>query len=169
MSEPPFDRAKAHRWFAVELNNLSWDLVEMTRRTADQQQLMIHASHAACYHWLQAGDAVNHQRALHLLASAYTRARRPMPAIEHAVQCFELSAANGERQSPFDRACALECLARAHACAGHGDEARMYRKMAIEAGRRISDQGERKAFETQLFGGEWFGVDDRAAMTSPDS
>ncbi|NJM49445.1 MAG: hypothetical protein HC860_27425 [Alkalinema sp. RU_4_3] len=36
MSQPPFDVAVAHRWFAVEFNNRAWDLVEKTDRTADE-------------------------------------------------------------------------------------------------------------------------------------
>ena len=43
MATPPFDLARAHRWFAVELNNLAWDLVEAQERSASDIARMIHA------------------------------------------------------------------------------------------------------------------------------
>ena len=35
MTQPPFDVQRAHRWFAVELNNLAWEIVEADSRTED--------------------------------------------------------------------------------------------------------------------------------------
>ena len=35
---------------------------------------MIHAAHGACFHWLAAGDLLNHLRAQCLLATAYAKA-----------------------------------------------------------------------------------------------
>lgn len=77
MSTAPFDLPKAHRWFAVELNNLCWDLIEAEHRSAEQTERMIHAAHAACHHWLQVGTAVNNLRAECLLATAYALAGLP--------------------------------------------------------------------------------------------
>ena len=36
MTAHPFDLAKAHRWFAVEFNNLAWELYELPARTAEE-------------------------------------------------------------------------------------------------------------------------------------
>lgn len=74
MADAPFNVARAHSWFAVELNNLAWDCVENKDRSEEQLELMIHAAHAACYHWLQTGTALNHLRAQCLLATAYATA-----------------------------------------------------------------------------------------------
>ena len=70
MPEAPFDLNQAHRWFAIELNNLAWACVESTDRDEETTDRAIHAAHAACYHWLQVGDPLNHQRAQCLLAAA---------------------------------------------------------------------------------------------------
>lgn len=163
MSEAPFDVQQAHRWFAVELNNLAWDLVERgVGRTAADEQVMIHAAHAACYHWMPVGQAVNHQRALCLLANVYTQLRRPGEAVDYATRCVEMSRTSGDEQTDFDRAIGLASLARAHACAGNKEQARTHRRMAAEAGARIADEDDRRHFESMLAGGEWFGLDATA-------
>lgn len=159
MPDAPFDVAKAHRWFAVELNNQAWDLVEAESRTAEQVDAMIHAAHAACYHWRQAGNPLNDQRALCLLANAYNVAGDYAAATRYARQCVELSGQNAEVETPFDRATAFECLARALACAGQTDEARQIKQLAREAAERIAEADDRQAFDRMLQSGEWHGVD----------
>src|SRR5687768_8962067 len=104
MAEAPFDVQKAHRWFAVELNNAAWDLVESEGRSEADAERMVHAAHAACYHWLQAGSPINHQRAQCLLATAYAAAGRAEPAVYHADRCLALGTQTGDAQSAFDRA-----------------------------------------------------------------
>ena len=81
---PPFDEARAHRWFAVEANNLGWDLLERDGRTDADVERMLHAAHAAWFHWDAVGTAVNRLRAEVLLATAYHAARRTEPAAWHA-------------------------------------------------------------------------------------
>jgi hypothetical protein len=56
-----------------------------------------------------------------------------------------LSAQNGAEQSAFDRACVLECLARARACAGL-PEAGELRDRARRAGEVLADEGTRRSF-----------------------
>ncbi len=118
MSDPAFDQNVAHRWFAVEFNNQAWELVESPARTADDTERMLSLSHAARVHWQSAGDALNHQRAECLLATAYVAAGMPEPAQRHASRCLEWVATNEGTQSPFDRAAAYGCAARAADLAG---------------------------------------------------
>ena len=49
MADAPFDLEKAHRWFAIELNNLSWDLFEAPDRSGEADQQMIHAAQLLQY------------------------------------------------------------------------------------------------------------------------
>ena len=69
--ETPFDKAKADRWFGVEFNNASWDLIEASSRTAEENDRLIHLAHAAYLHWLAVGKPIHRQRGLCLLANAY--------------------------------------------------------------------------------------------------
>jgi hypothetical protein len=117
MTDAPFDVRQAHRWFAVEWNNLSWDYVEAASRTADQVEQMIHAAHGACLHWLAAGDLLNHLRAQCLLATAYVTAGYPESAVRHAEKCLTLSQQAGDTQTHFDRASTHGCAALAFALA----------------------------------------------------
>jgi hypothetical protein len=146
MAEPPFDLAKAHRWFAVELNNLAWDLVERDARTPDEAERMVHAAHAACYHWLHAGTPLNHQRALCLLSTAYAAAGRAGEAVRYAEACLALCAQLAEEVMSFDRATAHGCAARALALAGRVDEARGHDARALAAVGRLGED-DRKVFE----------------------
>src|SRR5688500_14728068 len=133
MADAPFDLQKAHRWFAVECNNLAWELADAPSRTPEQAERMVHAAHAACFHWLHAGDLLNHLRAQVLLATAYDAAGLAEAAVRYAEKCLELSDQAGEKQTAFDRATAYGCAARAYASAGRADRAADLRRLAHEA------------------------------------
>ena len=149
---PPFDLDKAHRWFAVEFNNRAWDLVEKDGRTADETQDMLHAAHAAAVHWKAVGTPLNQQRAENLLATVYLKAGRAEPALRHAQRCLALSEQNAAAgsESPFDRATALGCAARAHQLAGDANEAERLMALATAAAEKL-DGDDRPVFE-KLYG-----------------
>jgi hypothetical protein len=147
MTTAPFDVKRAHQWFAVELNNRTWDLVERDERSPADVDRMIHAAHAACYHWLEVGDALNHLRAECLLATAYATAHLPEPAVRHAEKCLMLLRDAGERATPFDRATAHGCASVAYKLAGCMDEARAEYDRAQAAAEEFDDPAERPVFE----------------------
>ena len=51
---PSLDLADERR-LAVDLFNHTWDLIAVPRRTAAQDDAMIHAAHASRWHWGNAG------------------------------------------------------------------------------------------------------------------
>ena len=74
MTEPAFDKEKGHRFFAVELNNLAWGLVEARHELSSvEAERMLHAAHASCFHWLEVGSPLNHQRAQCLVACVHIK------------------------------------------------------------------------------------------------
>jgi hypothetical protein len=150
MPEPPFDLAKAHRWFAVEFNNQAWDLVEKANRSAEETQQMIHLAHASALHWQAVGTALNCQRGENLLATVYAAADIPKAAVWHAERCLSLSVQNAKEETPFDRATALGCAARAHALAGDAAQADRLRTLAQAAAAALDDE-DRGVFE-KLYG-----------------
>jgi hypothetical protein len=150
MSEPTFDLAKAHLWFAIECNNQAWDLVEKPNRTADETQQMIHLAHASMLHWQAVGTAVNRQRGENLLATVYVAAGDAAAAVRHAERCLSLSVQNAKEESPFDRATALGCAAKAHALVGDAAQADRLRTLAKTAAKLLDDE-ERGVFE-KLYG-----------------
>ncbi len=150
MAEPPFDLPRAQRWFAVECNNRSWDLVEAAERTPPQVDEMLHAAHASCLHWLAAGEPVNHLRALVLLTTAYSRAGIAQAALRYADQAVgmvpQIAAA-----TPFDRATAFGAAAGAYALAGNEQQARQWGEAAAHAAEAMENEDERQVFRA-LYG-----------------
>ncbi len=147
MADAPFELSRAHRWFAIELNNRAWDLLEKADRTADETEQMIHAAHAACFHWLQVGDLLNHLRAQNLLATVYAKAGMGEAATRHAEKCLALSKEAGDKQSPFDLAVVHGCAAAAYRAAGQTAKALAARQLAQNAANHLTDPADRAVFE----------------------
>jgi hypothetical protein len=140
MSEPPFDLARAHRWFAIECNNQAWDFVEKADRTSEETQRMLHLAHAAALHWEAVGTNLNRQRAEGLLATAYVVAGDAAAAVRHGERCLSLSVANEADETPFDRATALACAAAAQALAGNHSQAERLRTLAQVAAAKLPEE-----------------------------
>ena len=151
------DVDRAHRWFAVEYNNQAWELIEASPDYLHASELLSRA-YSSHRHWFEVGGPVQKQRAEHLVATAVSFLGNTSLAVHHADACIKLSDANGDEQTAFDRAAALECLARSHACAGLAD-AGSRRETARQAGELIEDAEERAVFERLLNSGPWFGLD----------
>jgi hypothetical protein len=150
MSQPPFDAAVAHKWFAVEFNNRAWDLVENRERTAEEAAEMIHAAHAAAIHWQAVGTPLNAQRAENLLATVYLKAGQAELALRHAERGLELGERNGESQSTFDRATTFAAAAKAKNLAGKGSEAFPLIMEALAEADKLNEE-ERAVFD-KLYG-----------------
>lgn len=71
------------RFFAVSANNRAWELAEMPREQVDVPALL-DAAHAAAWHWRAAGNALNIQRAVMLLAQAHALAGWGPSALAYA-------------------------------------------------------------------------------------
>lgn len=147
MADAPFDVQRAHRWFAVELNNLAWDLLEKADRLADDNERMIHAAHGACFHWLQVGDLLNHLRAQNLLATVYAKAGLAEAAVRHAEKCLSLSSEASDKQTPFDLACVHGCAAAAYRAVGHTAQALAAQQKAAAAAAQLTDPADRAVFD----------------------
>jgi hypothetical protein len=137
MSQPPFDLAQAHRWFAIEFNNRAWDLVEQSSRSAEEIVEMIHAAHAAAIHWQAVGTKLHLQRAENLLATAYLKAGQFEPALFHAQRGLTLGEQNATDQTPFDQATTL-AAARAYELAGNSHEGERLLSLALAAAEQLS-------------------------------
>ncbi len=158
MTEAPFDQQQAHQWFAIELNNRTWDLLESAERSEAESEEMIHAAHAACYHWSQVGGVANQARAQCLVAGVHAALGQGQPALRHGKVCLNLVHENAAELEDWDLAFAYDALARANAAAGQFDEAATLKQQARESGAAIADAEERKFFEGWFGSGEWHGV-----------
>ena len=158
MNAPPFDKDKANRWFAVELNNRSWDLLEKPELTEAEADEVVHAAHASVYHWRQVGTVANHARALCLLANVYAALRRGGEAIRYARQCVELAEAHAGEIADWDLAFGYDCLARATAAAGDREAAAKVRQQARDYGDKIAEAEDKAVFDSWFASGKWHGI-----------
>jgi hypothetical protein len=157
MSEK-YTEKEAHRHFAGQLNGEVWSLLEKPDRSKAEDELMIHAAHASCYHWQKVGTGLHHQRGVWLLSHVYAELGIAEAALWHARRCQELTDEYANLMQDFDRAYAHECMARANALAGNREEALRYLKLAEKAGQIIADEESKKFFLGDLNSGNWHGL-----------
>lgn len=153
-----FTLEEAHQEFAKSSNGKVWDLLMIEDRSPVEDQVMLTAAYASAYHWGFVGTPINHQRAEWLLAHVHTILGNVPAALVHAKRCYELTGMNQSLMKVFDMAYAAEGLARAHALAGNQAEALRYKDQARKLGDRIQDAEDKKIFDGDFEGGDWFGV-----------
>lgn len=150
--------AEAHQHFAKTLNGKVWELLQKPERSKSEDELMIYAAHASCYHWLNAGTGLHHQRAEWLIAHVYTELGIADSALRHASRCLELTNEFADSMKDFDWAYAYEGVARANALAGNRGEALKYMQRAEETGQAISNDEDKSIFFGDFNGGNWHGL-----------
>ncbi|MFN2227825.1 MAG: hypothetical protein ACK2UY_16005 [Anaerolineae bacterium] len=149
---------EAHQHFARTLNGEVWGLLEKEDRSPAEDERMVHAAHASCYHWLVVGTGVHQQRGEWLIARVYAELGRAEPALRHAARCLALTEEFAGLMQDFDRAYANEAVARANALAGNREQALEYLKRAQESGQAIGDEQSKAIFLGDLEGGNWHGL-----------
>ncbi|MCB9894700.1 MAG: hypothetical protein H6839_09635 [Planctomycetes bacterium] len=136
--------------FADALTGITWALLDNKARTPADDEKMLYAAFASAYHYLETAGHAEHQRAEWLISRVYSALGNGEEALRHARRCMELTEQHGDKLAEYDRAFALEALARANAVAGNADEAAKYRAEAEKAGNAIADAASRKVLLDQL-------------------
>lgn len=135
-----------HRQLGVDLFNRTWTFLDKEKRTADEDDAMIHAAYASRYHWSVASEEAKHQaRGEWQLARVFSVIGRGEPAVYHAERCLEWCG-RGDVED-WDVAFAYEALARAQGVAGNTDEAERFKLEARAAGDEIADAEDREHFD----------------------
>ncbi len=147
-TNPDFDLATAHKYFAAQCFNQAWDLIEKAGRSPEEDHLMEALNQASIYHWLQRPDCSNQS-----LSVGYWQASRIQAilgnapeALRHARVCLAYSAG----LAPFYLGYAHEALARAQALAGNSAAAAQDLRLALELAGRVEDKGDREALLADL-------------------
>jgi hypothetical protein len=157
--EKVYTEAEAERFFAIEYNGITWNLLEKEDRTPDEDALMVHAAHSSCMHWLQAGTPTHHQRGEWLISRVYSVLGYADDALRHAKMTMTLTKEHPDMMQDFDWAYAYEAVARASALAGKMEKAKDYYQRAVTAGEAIADAESKQIFDDDLAGGDWFGLE----------
>jgi DNA-binding transcriptional MerR regulator len=142
--------ADTHRRLGIDLFNKTWTLLDKESRTREEDDEMLHCTHASAYHWLQVGTQANRARSEWQCSRVNAVLGRPEAALAHARRCLELVEGAPEEMEEFDLPAAYEALARAQLVAGDLAEARRYRELGLEATAKIADEDDRRIMETDF-------------------
>lgn len=137
-----------HRKFAVDLFNLTWNLMEKPDRSQAETDRMIHAAHASRYHWEIIGEPVNLARGEWQVSRVYALLQRAEPCLYHAKRCHQITLENNLQD--FDLAFAYEAMARANNLAGNAKETDKFLSLSHEIGLKIKEKDDRDYFMTEL-------------------
>ena len=148
VSSPPFDVAVAERWFAIQYNNIAWDLVESASRVPRETERMLHAAHAACLHWSAVGTPLNRLRALVLLTFAYAVADRGDEARRYAQLTADEQETLTEDVPAFDQASIAAATACAFRAANDTDATEHWLARTRELAAQITEADGAKVVET---------------------
>ena len=161
MSDPiDPDDPVLHRALAVAANNATWELLA-DRTSPDQFRPeevddVLARAYASTYHWARAADRTpaNAARGAWLVSRVHAVLGNGELALHHADRCQAIVA---EAQlDDFDRGYGHEARARALACLGRLDEARVERELAVAV--PIADDEDREIYEADLVVEPWFGL-----------
>ena len=140
----------ADRKLGKGLFNSTWTLIEKADRSVDDDDELVHRSHASAYHWRQVGTAMHRARSEWLCSRVYAVLGRVEPALHHARRSLEIVESNPAEMEDWDLPAALEAVARAHWVAGDLDEARSYAQRGRELAAAIADKHDRVHIEADL-------------------
>jgi hypothetical protein len=141
---PGFDLPAAHKFFSADCFNKTWEYLDKTERTEQENQQMIQLAVASLCHWAQRDDCTNTN-----LSVGYWQASRAYVSaglIEEARRYGTLSLHVSQREDvpPFFLGYAHEALARVEALAGNRDLANEHIAEAHRAAEQVTDAEEQK-------------------------
>jgi hypothetical protein len=130
-----------HKKLAIDLFNLTWDLIEKTDRNEIDDDKMVNAAHASCFHWGIVGTALNFARGQWQMSRVYSILGRPEPALFHAKKSLALCLDN--QLGDFDLGFAYEAMARAYAVHGDSNRRDDNIELAKHCADRVGKEGDR--------------------------
>ncbi len=107
---------------------------------------MMHAAHATCLHWQEAGTQIHQLRSYYLLTYVYSAVGDGTAATLYGEQTLELLEQRPDGIADWDVAFVYDALSRAYRTAGKSDEADRYRAQAEEAENSIADEDDKAIY-----------------------
>jgi len=137
-----------HKKMAIDLFNKTWDYLDKKNRTEADNVEMIHTAHASRYHWGQVGKPLEFQRGEWQISRVYAVLEMGESALYHGE--IALKFCQEEGIGDFDLAFAYEAITRAYSIMKNNSEKEKYLAFAKEAGQKISEEGNRDYFFSEL-------------------
>jgi DNA-binding transcriptional MerR regulator len=143
------DRETVRR-LGADLFNKTWTLMDKQDRTPEENDEMLHCTHASAYHWMQVGTAANRARSEWQVSRVYAILGEPERSLHHAQRCLALVESAPADMEEFDLPAAYEALARANLVAGNHEEAARYAALGRDLTAKIADEDDRKIMEADF-------------------
>ena len=144
MAEQTFSPNEAHRWFAVEVNNQAWDLLESDSRTDQDNEVLRNTAHAAWRHWWEVGTPINQQRAEYLLALVHAALGESGSATHHAQRALALGDSTADAMQTLDWAFTHDAASRAFGLLGEPSLQQTHHKTANSFRDQLTDEADRE-------------------------
>lgn len=148
MNVPDFELAEAHRYFSANCFNRTWDYLEQSERSADDDQQMVLAAMASLWHWTQRGDCTEMN-----LSIGYWQAARVFAVLRQAAAAAYFAQASlrySVTLPAFYRGYAHEALARAAMVAADRPQMEQHLAQAQVCLAEITDAEEQAALAADL-------------------
>ena len=127
-----------HKQMAVDLFNLTWDLIEKHDRTETEDDTMLYAAMASRFHWGIVGTPLNFARGEWQISRVYAILGRSESAIHHARKSLRLC--TEYHLGDFDLGFAYEAMARAYKIAGDTAEQQKYLSLALKTAEKVEQE-----------------------------
>ncbi|RPI35180.1 MAG: hypothetical protein EHM70_00470 [Chloroflexota bacterium] len=149
-TQPDFNLEAAHRYFSADCFNRTWEFIEKTSRTPEEEEEMLRLCFASHYHWTQRPDctASNLSIGYWPISRVFALLGQADKARRYAQRCLEASQSEGVE--PALLGYAYEALARAELIAGNRDKAQDYIEKAHQAAVREPDPEDRRLLLADL-------------------
>lgn len=140
--QPQFDLTTAHNHFSADNFNKTWEYIEQTDRSPEDDMAMLHTAIASLWHWTQREDATPENLSVgHWQVSrVYNLIKQPNNARTYGL----LSLKHAKELGSFFKGYAYETLARAEMQSGNRVAMRFYLEQAHEMAGQVSDEEDRK-------------------------
>lgn len=127
-----------HKQMAVDLFNLTWDLIEKQDRTETEDDTMLYAAMASRYHWGIVGTPLNFARGEWQISRVYAILGRSEAARHHAKKSLTLCTEH--HLGDFDLGFAYEAMARAYHVADNSAEQEKYLSLALQTAEKVEHE-----------------------------
>ncbi|MFO8145591.1 MAG: hypothetical protein R6T89_07690, partial [Candidatus Syntrophosphaera sp.] len=117
---------------------------------------LIEEVYASLWHWRQIGQPINILRGKWMICHVYTLLEHKEEALYHANEVMRLK--DEINPTDWDLAYCYEAMARVMALHQNKDEFQRYYDLALEAGKKIAGEGDRKQFDADMTDEYWFGM-----------
>jgi hypothetical protein len=150
MSEQPTQEQidQWHRWFGIQCNNGTWDLIDKTGRTPLEDSEMLAMAYTSVYHWSKVGKPVHIARGEINLAHVHALLGHGDLALEYATRCLEFFESN--ECEDWDLAFAHAEMAHAAAVVGDAALHKQHHDEARRRGESIHETEDREVFLAQF-------------------